>query len=43
LRFLQLDLIKGETGIANPDALSADENDAIWERPATAMDDNGDV
>jgi hypothetical protein len=36
-------LIKGETGIANPDALSADEIDAIWERPATATDDKRDV
>ena len=38
LRFLQLDLIQGETGIATPDALSADEIDALWERLARATD-----
>lgn len=43
LRFLQLDLIQGETGAASPDALSADEIDGLWERLARATNGERDV
>ena len=43
LRFLQLDLIQGETGTASPDALSADEIDALWERLARATNRERDA